>query len=123
MPSLCTMSCSMSSLANSITDRVPAKYHNFLDLFVNKEASELSPHHSHDIKIELKQGETPLFGPIYSLTDKEKEVLWAYLADNLVKGFIQPSMSLAASPILFVKKANGSLWLCMDYCGLNAITR
>ncbi len=78
----------------------------------------------HDIKIELEQqGKSPPFGPIYALTDKEKEALWAYLSDNLAKGFIHPSSSSAASPILFVKKANGSLWLCVGYWGLNAITR
>src|SRR5260221_1237010 len=108
---------------DSIAAKVPAKYHEFLDLFVDKEATELPPHCSHDIKIELEHGKSPPFGPIYSLTDKEKEVLWAYLADNLAKGFIRPSTSLAASPILFVKKGNGSLRLCVDYHGLNAIMR
>src|SRR5258708_5474390 len=108
---------------DSIAAKVPGKYHEFSDLFVDKEATELPPHCSHDIKIELEHGKSPPFGPIYSLTDKEKEVLWAYLADNLAKGFIRPSTSLAASPILFVKKGNGSLRLCVDYHGLNAITR
>ena len=107
----------------SIAAKVPPKYHDFLDIFVNKEATELPPHWAHDIKIELEEGKSPPFGPIYTLMDKEKEVLQSYLANNLAKGFICPLTSSAALPILFVKKANGSLCLCVDYQGLNAITR
>src|SRR5260221_7196228 len=53
----------------------------------------------------------------------EKEALYTYISENLAKGFIRPSTSSAASPILFVKKPNGSLRLCIDYRGLNAITK
>src|SRR5258705_4908359 len=111
------------SSCKSIAAKVPAKYHEFLDIFVDKEATELPPHCAHDIKIELEYGKSPPFGPIYMLTNKEKVVLQAYLSENLAKGFIQLSTSSAASPILFVKKGNGSLWLCVDYRGLNAIPR
>ena len=97
------------SSCETIVGKVPSKYHDFLDLFVDKEATVLPPHHTHDIKIELEQGKNPPFGPIYTLTDKEKAVLRTYLSDNLAKGFIRPSTSSAASPILFVKKGNGSL--------------
>ena len=43
--------------------------------------------------------------------------------DNLCKGFIRPSNSPAGAPILFAKKKDGSLRLCVDYRGLNRITR
>ena len=45
-----------------------------------------------------------------------------YLDENLEKGFIQLSKSLAGAPILFVKKKDGSLCLCVNYRGLNKIT-
>ncbi len=79
------------SSPESIAAKVPTKYHEFLDLFVHKEAMELPPHWEQDIKIELEQGRCPPFGPIYALTDKEKEVLHTYLSENLAKGFIHPS--------------------------------
>ena len=39
----------------------------------------------------------------------------------MTKGWIQKSTSPAGSLILFVKKQDGSLRLCVDYCGLNRI--
>ena len=46
-----------------------------------------------------------------------------YLTDNLSKGFIIDSKAPFASPILFVRKADGSLRFCIDYRKLNAITK
>ena len=43
----------------------------------------------------------------------------AYIEANLVSNFIRPSKSLAGAPILFVRKKNGSLRLCVNYRGLN----
>ena len=44
------------------------------------------------------------------------------LTDLLEKGWIRPSSSPAASPVLFARKSNGGLRFCVDYRGLNAIT-
>jgi len=38
---------------------------------------------------------------------------------NLANGFIQRSSSPAAAPILFAKKKDGGLRLCVDYWALN----
>ena len=58
-----------------IQSRVPKEYHGFVNVFFNREATTLPPHRDQDIKIELEEGRTPPFGPIYSLTTIEKEAL------------------------------------------------
>ncbi len=45
-----------------------------------------------------------------------------YIKNNLANGFIRPSKSPAGAPILFDKKPDASLRLCMDYRGLNNLT-
>ena len=52
----------------------------------------------------------------------ELRELKGQLQDLLDKGFIQPSMSPWGAPILFVKKKDGSLRMCIDYCQLNKVT-
>ena len=43
--------------------------------------------------------------------------------DELIeKKFIRPNTSPWGAPVLFVKKPDGSLRLCIDYRGLNAVT-
>ena len=65
---------------------------------------------------------SPPYGPIYSLSPVELEALSDFLKENLRKGFIRPSTSPPGAPILFVKKKDGSLRMCVDYRGLNSIT-
>ena len=45
-----------------------------------------------------------------------------YLDSALEKKWIRPSSSQIGSPVLFLKKADGSLRLCVDYKGLNEVT-
>jgi hypothetical protein len=42
---------------------------------------------------------------------------------NLTKGFIVLSQVPFASPVLFARKSNGSLWFCVDYRKLNTLTK
>lgn len=57
------------------------------------------------------------------MLETELTSLREYLDEMLGKGFIRSSNSPAGAPILFVKKKDGSLRLCVDYRGLNKITR
>lgn len=61
--------------------------------------------------------------PVIHLSYAELDELWKQLDDLLEKGFISPSTSPYGAPVLFVKKKDGSLWMCIDYQGLNRITK
>jgi hypothetical protein len=57
------------------------------------------------------------------LSYAERAELNRRLKDAVVAGLIRPSYIEFGSPILFVRKADGSLHLCIDYRGLNDVTR
>ena len=102
---------------------VPAEYSDFVDVFSPDLASELPEHTGiNDHAIELVKGQQPPYGPIYSLGPVELETLKAYIETNLANGFIRPSKSPAGAPILFDRKSDGSLRLCVDYRGFNNLT-
>ncbi len=72
--------------------------------------------------IGLIKRKQPPYGPIFALNLVELETLKAYIETHLKTGFIWPSKSLAGVPILFDKKLDGSLRLCVDYCSFNNLT-
>jgi hypothetical protein len=82
----------------------------------------LPPHQPYDHAIPTEEGKEVPFGPLYKLAPSELEELQKYLKDNLEKGFIRRSTSPAGAPVLFVKKKDGSLRLCVDYRKLNDIS-
>ena len=102
---------------------VPEEYHEFVDVFSRKKADTLPPHRSYDLKIELEEGASPPPGCMYSLSPTELEALRVFIDENLSNGFIRPSNSPHRALILFVKKKSRELWLCIDYCGLNRISK
>ena len=122
--------CSSDIQANSAKlveapdfSNVPSKYHEFADIFSKTKTEVLAPYHSYDLKINLEEGAQPLVGPIYSLLVSEQEVLKEFIKENLNTGFIRPTSSPHGAPVLFIKKKDGSLCLCVDFCGVNCISK
>jgi len=102
---------------------IPKDYHDFQDVFSKSKASKLADHRPYDLKITLDEGTSPPFGPIYSLSQEELAALCKFIDENLTTGFICPSHSLCGAPVLFIWKKDGSLQLCIDFWGLNHISK
>eukprot|EP00833_Pecoramyces_ruminatium_P003331 jgi/Orpsp1_1/1177363/evm.model.c7180000061152.1 len=101
---------------------IPIQYLDLREVFNERNCDKLPPHREYDCEIKLKDNSSLFYGPLYSLTEVEREELKKYLEENLKKGFIRKSTSPAGAPILFVKKKDGSLRLCIDYRKLNDMT-
>ena len=84
--------------------------------------SGLPPDREVEFTIDLIPGTEPISIPPYRMAPVELRELKAQLEELLSKGFIRPSISPWGAPILFVKKKDGSLRLCIDYRQLNRVT-
>jgi len=100
---------------------VSSEYNEFTDVFSKTKAEVLTLHRPYDLKINLEECTQFLVGPIYSLLASEQEALKKFIEENLNTGFIRPTLSLYGAPVLFIKKKDGSLHLCVDFCSLNYI--
>ncbi|HEV7736493.1 MAG TPA: reverse transcriptase domain-containing protein [Chlamydiales bacterium] len=112
-----------TTLDESLLTEVPEEYHEFADVFSKKKADSLAEHRPYDLRIITEEGSVPPIGPIYSLSANELQALREFIDENLAIGFIRPSRSPCGAPVLFVKKKDGSLRLCVDFRGLNKITK
>src|ERR1700726_2997654 len=69
------------------------------------------------------EGAEPPPGAVYSLSQSELCKLREFLDEHLCIGFIRPSHSPHGAPVLFVQKKNSNLHLCVDFHGLNKVTK
>ena len=93
----------------------------FVDVFPD-DLTELPPHREVEFTIDLQPFTQPISIPPYRLAPKELVELKVQIDDLLAKGFIRPSTSPWGAPVLFAKKSDGSLRLCIDYRKLNHAT-
>ena len=69
--------------------------------------------------IKLINGKQPPYGPIYICSLVGLGTLKTYIKAHLKTWFMRSFKSSANASILFNKKLNGNLHLCVDYQGLN----
>ncbi|TYJ98631.1 Retrotransposon protein [Cucumis melo var. makuwa] len=87
-----------------------------------EELPGLPPHREVEFAIELEPGTVPISRSPYRMAPAELKELKVQLQELLDKGFIRPSVSPWGAPVLFVKKKDGSMRLCIDYRELNKVT-
>ena len=74
-----------------------------------------------DFNIELHPSTSPISMTLHRMAQVELEELRVQLQELLDKGFIRPSTSPWGAPVLFAKKKDKTLRLCIDYRQLNRI--
>ncbi|KAJ4789708.1 polyprotein [Rhynchospora pubera] len=92
----------------------------YRDVF--EEPNELPPHRKVDHQIPLLPNTNPINQRPYRHSYFQKLEIEKIVSELLKNGFIQPSSSPFASPVLLVKKKDNSWRLCIDYRKLNAST-
>ena len=102
-------------------NRLAAVLDMYKDVFAPLPAG-LPPARQVDHVIDLVPGATPCFRPTYRMSPLELQEVRKQLDDLLSKGWIRKSLSPYRSPILFVRKKEGTLRMCVDYRELNKQT-
>ncbi|XP_049378066.1 LOW QUALITY PROTEIN: uncharacterized protein LOC125842802 [Solanum stenotomum] len=108
------------SREDSSVDSVPV-VREFADVFPT-DLPGLPPDRDIDFAIDLEPDTRPISIPPYRMAPAELRELSAQLEDLLGKGFIRPSVSPWGAPVLFVKKKDGTMRMCIDYRQLNKVT-
>ena len=104
----------------TLMDEIPV-VKEFPDVFPDDIAG-LPPVREVEFTIDLIPGTEPISIPPYRMAPVELRELKAQLEELLSKGFIRPSISPWGALVLFVKKKDGSLRLCIDYRQMNRVT-
>ncbi|KAJ0867862.1 putative nucleotidyltransferase, Ribonuclease H [Helianthus annuus] len=87
-----------------------------------EELPGLPPDRQVEFRIDIISGAAPIARAPYRLAPTEMKELRTQLDELLAKGFIRPSSSPWGAPVLFIKKKDGSMRLCVDYRELNKVT-
>ncbi|KAJ9510007.1 hypothetical protein QJQ45_011664 [Haematococcus lacustris] len=121
-PSTSTSSSTPTPDPPPLHPKAAALVHQYPSVFPKElPAVQDMPRRSVDHTIHLT-GPAPSPRPIYRMSQPELDQLKKQLDDLLAKGFIRPSTSPFAAPVLFVRKKDGSLRLCVDFRALNQQT-
>lgn len=91
----------------------------YADTIRDKMPESAPPAHRVRHAVQLKPDTPPLNRPPYRMSRFELDELKVQLNKLLESGMIEPSHSSFSSPVLFVKKKDGSMRLCVDYRALN----
>ena len=93
----------------------------FMDVFPD-ELPGMPPTRDFEFTIDLVPGAGPISKAPYRMAPAEMEELRKQVEELLEKGYIRPSVSPWGAPVLFVRKKDGSMRLCIDYRELNKVT-
>jgi hypothetical protein len=93
----------------------------FLDVFP-KDLPGMPPERKVEFAIELLPGTAPISKRTYRVSGPELVELKKQIDELSEKGYIRPSTSPWAAPVLFMEKKDGTRRMCFDYQALNEVT-
>ena len=105
-----------------VPDVVVGLLEEFVDVMPPELPKTLLPRRAVNHKIELVPGSKLLSKALYRMSLIELAEMRKQLTELLDAGCIQPSKALYGAPVLFQKKEDGSLCMCVDYRALNKLT-
>ena len=105
-----------------IRAKVSECYHDLLQAFFLAGVDVLAARRSYDHKIEILPGTDLPYSRNRPMSHLELKIIKRWLDDSLQKGWVRPSNSATAAPVLLAKKPGGGVRICVDYRGLNNIT-
>lgn len=105
-----------NAAAEQIPDAIATLLKEFAPVF--QPPTSLPPQRACDHAIPLVDGATPVNIRVYRYPPTLKDEIEKRVNTMLEQGLIQPSKS----PVLLVRKKDGSWWFCVDYRYLNAMT-
>ncbi len=106
---------------NKINNEISSQYVAFQNIFFEMKAHKFLKHDFQNHIIEILSSRDSLFDFIYNLSATKLKILKDYIDEYMKKNFIIEFVSSAKALILFVKKTNDKLRLCVDYKDLNEI--
>ncbi|XP_027156574.1 uncharacterized protein LOC113757594 [Coffea eugenioides] len=117
--------CSVPEDCNSddvspLPSEISELLHQFSDVFA--EPTQLPPERAHDHTIPLKPRAQPFKLRPYRYPHSQKTEIENQVSNMLQTGIIKPSTSPFSSPVLLVKKKEGTWRFCVDYRYLNDLT-
>ncbi|KAM5551624.1 hypothetical protein ABKV19_026461 [Rosa sericea] len=106
-------------VAEGQNNQIAALINRYADLF--EPPTSLPPARQHDHKIKLLPNASPVSVRPYRYPHFQKTEIEKIVQELLDNGVIRPSVSPFSSPVLLVKKKDGTWRMCVDYRSLNAV--
>ncbi|KAH9147350.1 hypothetical protein AeRB84_009010 [Aphanomyces euteiches] len=109
-----------SSLSTDQRELLRKTLMKFADIFVD---SSKAPGRTHRVEFSIDTGDSPPIRSVpYRTSKAEGDIMEAELNQYLDLGLIRPSKSPWSSPVLMIRKPDGSIRFCIDYRKLNSVT-
>ena len=107
----------------SLKEIAQKQYHNYFNVFSEKEAIPLPPYRPWDHIVKLIPDAPPLIScKVYPLSHAEEEFQAKYIKEQEDASLIQKLKSPYSTPIFYIKKKNGSFRPIFNYWKINVIT-